>query len=254
MKLYFAGAESHPTLLLQNDIKKWLIAYPNTRIIDKYKNEVDIFLDSGAFSAHTKGKKISHKDYMEYVVESGLNHYASLDIIGNAKESKMNILTELENGLNPIPCFHYNEPFEYLEWYCQNFKLLGIGGIAQLKTQRGKLKGFINQCFSVIKKYLPIKIHGYGISSNLHQIFPFFSADSTGWLSATRHRTVANFSKGKIYYTESVRKKGASINDGNILTTDLTDERLLTRSCEAYKQFENYITELWAKRGVNWDE
>ena len=49
------------------------------------KNKVDLFLDSGAFSAETQGAKIDIQEYIDFIKEHQdvIEVYANLDVIGD---------------------------------------------------------------------------------------------------------------------------------------------------------------------------
>lgn len=61
-------------------------------------------LDSGAFSAFNAGKVIELSKYIEFCQENGhlFDHYVALDVIGNAKESKLNLEKMVAKGLKPM--------------------------------------------------------------------------------------------------------------------------------------------------------
>ena len=79
----------------------------------------NLFIDSGAFSVHNSGKTIDIEKYIEYLLEwesmSKKIVYASLDVIGDAKEGMKNYKYLLKKKLNPIPTYHYGESIEVLK-------------------------------------------------------------------------------------------------------------------------------------------
>ena len=95
---------------------------------------MDILLDSGAFSAFNLGERIDLDDYVGFVkANKGLIYRCiNLDVIpgnfGNrewrpeaieaaAAASYANQQKMKEAGLNPIPVFHQDENFRWLEKY-----------------------------------------------------------------------------------------------------------------------------------------
>ena len=74
-------------------------------------NKVDLFLDSGAFSAMTQGVKIDIYEYIDFIKEHEdvLEVYANLDVIGSAEGTWKNQMIMEEAGLKPLPVFHYGE-------------------------------------------------------------------------------------------------------------------------------------------------
>ena len=85
--------------------------------------QISVFLDSGAYSALTKGAKIDIQDYIKFIKEnlSVLDLYANLDVIYNAEATLANQQIMEKEGLSPIPCYHAGEDFSYLQYYIKNY-------------------------------------------------------------------------------------------------------------------------------------
>ena len=88
------------------------------RYVDAMRmDSVSVFLDSGAFSAHTLGVEIDIVEYCEYIKrnsdiirkEDGVVMASVLDGIGDPLKTYRNQLTMEELGAKPLPCFHYGE-------------------------------------------------------------------------------------------------------------------------------------------------
>ena len=94
-------------------------------------------LDSGAFSVWNMGKTIDIYKYIEFIKENDIEIYFNLDVIGDVEGTKKNQKIMEDNGLNPIPVFHYGEPFEYLDWLVeQGYTYIGIGGTVGKSVQQ----------------------------------------------------------------------------------------------------------------------
>lgn len=142
-----------------------------------------LFLDSGAFSAFKKNIQIDLSKYISFIKKQKkhIDVYASLDVIGNAKASLKNHLIMQKAKLNPIPCFHYSEPFKYLEEYVRKHNYIALGGVAQIGSGQEKLFNWLQICWGIISKINPeIKVHGFGIQGErIMKRFPWYSIDST---------------------------------------------------------------------------
>lgn len=159
------------------------------------KPKVDLFLDSGAFSAFTQGVAIDIYEYIDFIkkYQDVIEIYANLDVIGtgkdSAKETYKNQKIMEEAGLNPIPVFHLHEPFKYLKRYCENYDYiaLGIAGVTQHQT----LVPWMNKCFTDYicdgKGWPKLKVHGFAVTSlKLMLRYPWYSVDSTSWVITGR--------------------------------------------------------------------
>jgi len=262
MKLYFAGCNDKSTLKLlkQEKAKSMLTSYLSLR--DKRVNflageEDNIFLDSGAFSVFTgKAETISIQEYIKFIKENKFTTYAGLDVIGDPEETYKNCTLMKEAGLNPIPTFHYGTDLKWLKKYCTEYDYIAIGGMAgEIRKKRKILRAFLTQVFYTTGKK---KLHGFGLTSNLLLSFPFYSVDSTAWLSAVRHRTVVFFKKGRLVAADAMtkstytRQKNPNILDISI--TNKEDAYLYKISIKEFLKFEEYVTRLWTARGITFED
>ena len=260
MKLYFASDSNKIDFLVQNNVSNILLAYPikESDIKQCKKHNMSLFVDSGAYSVSTGKKKIKHTDYIDFIKRAKPDLYASLDVIGDPKASKINLLKEVKAGLNPIPTYHQGEPIELLEYYIDNFSYISLGGM--VGTSSNKLKIFLDKAWSKIaKKRMDIKIHAFGNLGNLLKDYPFYSADGTHWLYACIVRAVAKFDNKrqgiKFNYplTTKVGRQKSKNSWEQLATTFEEDDGRLSQSVQAYKDYEYFLTDLWSKRGVVWN-
>jgi len=253
MRLYFAGAEpiQHLKNLRQNNVKNILVSYftlgSSRKHLKRYhiKNE-KLFVDSGAFSAVTLGAEIDIEDYIKFVKENLdiIEIYANLDVIGKDKETYENYLKMKEAGLNPLPVFHQFEDYKYLELYLKECDYVALGGMVGFSPS--KLTPFLDSSFSIIKKYWPKKIHGFGLTSTiLMKRYPFYSVDSTAWLFPARKGIIKKFDKGSMKnlderYTDFYNSSAKNYH------------YKLGISIRAFQKLEKYITDLWKVKGIEW--
>jgi len=215
------------------------------------KNKVELFLDSGAFSAWTQKIEINIQDYIKFIKEHEdvIDVYANLDVIGIGGKQP-NLLTAkktLENqkimereGLLPLPCFHFGEPFKYLQYYVKNYDYIALGVAGNVGV---KLIPWLNTCFS---KYIceeegipKVKVHGFAVTSlPLMLRYPWYSVDSTSWVVTGRMGSVyiPRYRGGKWIYDENSWKIAVSNRSPNtkeagkhIETLPPTEKRMLIR-------------------------
>ncbi len=209
MKLYFAGS-------VHKDVENYLIennlcclrSYVNEKrelenFFEKKKiNKFNLFMDSGAFSAWTKGKKINVNDYIDFInINSNfLDLFTQFDTLpGSVKNPLISAKLSWENFLYMrkkineknkfVYTFHVGEPLIYLE-KALNFRddfgglnYIAFGGmVGKSKLVKNK---FLNNCFNVINnsENKNIKTHGFGLFDlSLLKKFPLTSVDTTGYL------------------------------------------------------------------------
>lgn len=142
----------------------------------------DWVLDSGAYSALTRGMKVSIAGYIStckhlLLAEKSLLEVYALDVIGDHKQTLINTELMWTSGIEAIPCYHLGEPWEVFEEMVKKYPKVAVGGIANVDSV-AKYK-WIGQCFA---RAWPKKIHGFACGSeDLILKFPFHSVDATSW-------------------------------------------------------------------------
>lgn len=225
-QLYFAGSapqevdeflvkKGYNRLFSQlNDrsrIKRWM----------SYKDEnpsMKLFVDSGAFSAYTKGKEIDLDDYIAYLNEYGkyFNVMVQVDYIPGKSnvvqdrqvyldapriswENFLQMRERLDKSLwdRFIPVFHEGEDFRWLENMltykdADGNPLAYIGISPHTETTTDRRLVFCKEVFRRIKRLNPqVKTHGFGMTAlNILQYIDFTSVDSTTWLKGAIYGTI----------------------------------------------------------------
>lgn len=146
-----------------------------------------VFLDSGAFSAFTLGKKVDLKKYCRYIKENEdiIECASVLDSIGSAQGTYANQVAMEKEGVCPLPCFHYGEDPRYLEYYIANYEYITLGGMVPISNQQ--LYYWLDELW---EKYLSdgsgrprLKVHGFGLTAEkLVMRYPWYSVDSSAWV------------------------------------------------------------------------
>lgn len=128
---------------------------------------------------------------------------------------------------------------------------IAVGGIAFLmwKNKKKAMNMMINLCQEIAKINRNTKVHLFGtIHEYLLMTYPFFSCDSTSWLKTPAYgRTVKFTGKGFGYEYGIKEKQEPTIH--NIKSID----RRQVESIQAVYKYQDFITELWKKRGIVWE-
>lgn len=198
------------------------------KYVDEMRNEkAQIFLDSGAFSAHTLGVKLDVWEYCQYILKNKdliRNDEKSLmasvlDGIGDPLLTYQNQKAMEYYGVTPLPCFHAGEDERYLEHYIRNYEYITLGGMVGTSTLQ--LSVWLDRVWG---KYLldssgnpRLKVHGFGITSiPLMERYPWYSCDSSSWIQAAAFGAIVTPQHGPI----NVSEKSPSKHDpGQHITT-----------------------------------
>jgi hypothetical protein len=123
------------------------------------------------------------EQYKEFI-----NVYANLDVIGDDEGTWRNQKYMEDKGYSPLPVYHIGDKIEYL-YKCLEYPYFCLGGISKsIGDSRVK---FLDKCWDIIcdtPDRLPkCKVHGFGMTGLEMMIrYPWFSVDSTSWLTAGR--------------------------------------------------------------------
>lgn len=265
MKFYFAGAETEYKTLAKEGATRYLVSYytfGKKKKFDPFLQDKDIFLDSGAFTAWSKGKVIDLDKYIDYLKEnsSKFSVYANLDVIGNPEETLKNQQYMESKGVNPLPTIHYGADEKYLKHYAATYDYIALGGLVPYAKQPVLLHNWLNKCFKILIPYIKekgLRVHGFGVgSAEVLKKYPFYSADSSGWLSGGRFGTVVTWIPEKLQMLSGSHYKDKNTylkRGGNLKLINHHNERLAHNARE-YLKMQNDITRLWESRGISYKE
>lgn len=200
------------------------------RIVDQMRADgATVFLDSGAFSAHTLGVTIPIEEYCDYIkrnidilrVEDGTVMASVLDGIGDPLQTWRNQLEMELRGAKPLPCFHFGEDERYLQWYVERYDYITIGGMVGRSSET--LATWLDRMW---EKYLidgagnaKIKVHAFGITAiPIMERYPWYSCDSSSWIQSAAFGSVVTPDYGPL----SVSEKSPSRHDLGRHVTTLT--------------------------------
>ena len=163
-------------------------------IVDLLKDRVDIFVDSGAFSAYSLGKEVDIDQYCEFIHEVGVKFYAVLDVIGDAEGTYKNLKYMQEvHGLNPLPVFHMGSKEDDL-LRLLDYNYIALGGLVMSPN----IKNHCNRCWEIILKHSsPPKVHAFGVTNiEIMAAYPWASVDSSSYTGCRRfgRQSMMNYS------------------------------------------------------------
>lgn len=145
---------------------------------DSKVEDFNFFIDSGAYSAASKGATIDIDKYIEWLHlnKQDIVVYVNLDVINDtsdAKASRQNLKYMEDNGLSPMPVYHSGEDTDVLKRYCTDYEYVGLGGMVGTKVNT---QSFIDDVFKVVGEH---KFHLFGVGSwRLLVRFKPYSCDS----------------------------------------------------------------------------
>lgn len=176
-----------------------------------------LFIDSGAFSAHTKGKEVDVDDYIKFMndIDDVTYIFAQVDKIpgkfGQPKtpqqladapreswENYLYMVDKVKSRDKLLPIFHQGEDFKWLEnmleykhpdgkpiWY------IGVSPANDVSVS--EKKKWLEVVFRIIKESSNpnVHTHAFGMTSlNVLEQYPFTSADSTSWLLSAANGSI----------------------------------------------------------------
>ena len=212
MKFYFASGTTEENMMMlegKNVLMSYfyILQYKNylwdVRYKEKYKFK-SFFLDSGAYSCLTQNKFIHPENYAWYIKNnmSDIDIFANLDYIGNDEKTLKNqkIIEEflIKQGITdrkPMPVFHFTD-LSYLDYYCKNYEIVGIGGIAPLGKAKEQLIKMLEEVFN---RYPNHKFHAFGLAGKeLMERYNWYSCDSSTFQQANNYGEIETVDFGRI--------------------------------------------------------
>ena len=215
-----------------------------------------VIIDSGAFTAWSTGKQIKPEDYGKWAIEFDKKwrhkfaslYFMNLDVIGDQDATWKN-QRKLENmGLTPIPIVTFNVDLKHLDKALAEYDYIALGGLVPYSRNKKVLSKWLDTCFSRVVQYkrktgILRKIHLLGVTTDwVLKRYPCYSSDSSSWVSCLRFGGAKAAGIDKIpRYKQSDAAMTATIHT-------------LRQEIRKYKRMEEDSTNLWAKRGVIWND
>ncbi len=277
MKIYLAGGETALNFLYENNVKNALISAYYYGYKKKLNNKFNFLVDSGGYTIRKKGIDISVYDYIEFINNNNLPLCITLDTNDIDETLYNQELLEAKTKAYIMPVYHYNDwvskkTRSLLDDWIKKYPYISLGGLATRETHINEKIKFIEYVFCKTKD--KIKIHGLGVTDpKLLNKFPFYSTDSTAWVSGGKFRKIISYKDLKDKKIKKFSHISLSFKCGSYLSQRTkmllairknteyfglllngTAKGLKSKNIETTLAMEKYFTELWKKRGVIWDE
>jgi hypothetical protein len=227
-----------------------------------------VFLDSGAFSAMSRGSKIDLGKYCEYIEANrdALGCYAALDVIKDWRGTARNVEEMMKRGLDPIPTFHRGSPWSELDRLAREHKHIALGGMVGTGGKHDTLTlesagPHLDACFARIKRHWPVRVHLFGVVAQWAlERYPLYSADSSSAIMGAGMGRVSQFAGGRLR-SRPWTEYGRDTHDGAVMDgvgrtggkSQSAHPGRRKRNIEAMLALERYVTDLWEARGVVWE-
>lgn len=246
MRLFFAGSdasEPYNAILIKNGASNRLESFYSLKakpFSTIFKNHL---LDSGGFVARVKNKIISVQEYAAYINKNGAQFAFNLDTKDLKETLRHQNYLERHTNCYILPVYHaddYTNPKQkyLLDMYAERYPYIGLGGIAGVSFSEDLRLKFYDWVFNRLRD--KVRVHGLGITTQRTlEAYPFYSVDSTSWLS------FAMFANTKTTPCWRLARVQASTRH----YLELADiESKWWVNCE------KYITEIWKRKGVVWED
>lgn len=173
------------------DRPRVLCSYAYLTRDDAMPTGCDLVIDSGAFTADSKGVRIDRDAYTAFLARNaGRYTFAlSLDVIGDPAASARNHAAQraaLPPSVTLLPTWHVGSPLDELERICEANDYVAIGGAVPYRSRSNALLRLMLQSHRIAERH-GTKLHGLGITSARVMRLPWSSVDSSSWSIARRH-------------------------------------------------------------------
>jgi len=205
MKIYLAGVETFHAYFPEQDysgipILTTFYHLMKKKIIPDYAYCDSLILDSGAFTFFG-GKKVDWNDYVDkyidFINKTDRKLFFELDIykiIGLKGVESIRKKIETKTDKKTIPVWHIFLGIDYYKKLCENYDYIAISASGAYdskwtRTNPDQLKKMI-----LYAKSKNVKVHGLGYTcTNKLDEVPFYSVDSTSWISGMKFGNIHRF-------------------------------------------------------------
>ncbi len=245
MKLYFAGSESWIfrgiDARLMAGVQRFLQSffYMGKYDLAPSLQDKDLLIDSGGFTARTKGSPISVEQYALWLKSNGIKLAFNLDTNDLGETLANQAYLEKYTDAYVIPIYHLSDYVEARELLLDFLKYpyIGLGGVVGEKSHTHLKNELYRYVFRNTRDR--VRVHGLGITSDEEcKTYPFYSVDSSSWLSAAR------FGRSQFHSTKlsQYRSKERHWVENSVIEV------------KGWLQWEADMAALWRARGVRWKE
>lgn len=263
MRLYLANHDYYQ--LSKARAKKILLTFYYHRgvVLESLQNKffpdgVEIFIDSGAFSANSQSDPVDIDKYCVWLEENMnfITTYANLDVIGNQVLTRRNQEYMESEGFSPIPVFHVGSGLREFKRICDLYPYIAIGGMVPYMKRFKEVIPFLDRIFEIARDN---KLHGFGCTNiNALFMYPWYSVDSSTWLVGAkfgevpvfdeRKENIIRISLGDWDKWRKYRRKLESIGvDWREVASNrvINKETLFVLSRKTFEEVEEFLTNKW---------
>lgn len=218
--------------------------------------ELDVFADSGAYSAHTLGKPVEPDDYIAWVKrwEGRFTCAAGPDVIGDpvATHRETVRMRRVIRNIPVLPTFHVGEDWSWLLKAVKVSDYIALGGMVPYSANRRLLTVWLQQAFSMIPATM--RVHGFGMTTwSLLRRFPWYSVDSSSWTAGFRYANAVLFDErlGKFVVVNMRSKQDLFTNTALLRSYGLIASRSQAASydrsllcyalCQSWRRAERWL-------------
>jgi hypothetical protein len=225
---------------------------------------VDLFADSGAYTAYTCGDRLDPGEYIEWVRkwEPFFAIAAGPDVIGDADATTRETERMLASGLSlPIlPTVHVGDDLALLDYWCRKSSYIALGGMVRfIRRQRPMLTGWCRAAFERVPS--TVRVHGFGMTlPSIVRGFPWYSVDSSFWATGNRWGAISLFEDKSGRFVRMERRKPATLLKSIALLESYQlrpamfktfDSHTISRAAmEAWQRFEDWLNRRGGGDGV----
>jgi len=198
-----------------------------------------------------------HKDQVDFFVELDTQ-----EIHGKSFQTyERQMLKEAIGNDKIIGVWHANESKQAFHKLLDNYQFIGIEGLPTGRISVMEYMDKVKTCYQAGKR-----VHAFAsIKDSFMKAVPFYSVDASSWANIYRFAQHFYFKDGKIKSVrkskfkerhvsrETIRHFSAIINYRSGATYALnTGRNVLRGNISAFVQYQNYLDQLWKKRGIVW--
>lgn len=281
--LYFAGSTTIEKCLnyfSENKCCRLFSQYNDRKGIAKYienPNHGKLFVDSGAYTAYTKGVEIDVDEYIEFInsITTHVTIFAQVDkipgqygkpktkedIVQAPEISWKNYLYMRDKVLEPdklLPVFHRREAWKHLDrilsWIDDKGRHIPYIALAPTTdSTSGEKIEWLHQCYERIENSdnPAVKTHLFGVSnSNIVKLFPCTSSDSTTWIKSGIYGELLRPYDAKTVHSDKLLNTDDSMLLKEVIHSldllNMTKQDLLNNSYDRLL-YNIHVLDVWSK-------
>lgn len=248
MRLFFAGgdtfavAKHHDPVLKAAGVINRLQSFYALAMSAKTEQPPSDFprllLDSGGFVARKSGIEIKVEALASYVNRHRIARVFNLDTL-DPEETEANLAHLLRacSATTVLPVWHaadWPHNKAQMKRLVDEHPYIGIGALVGGATTKARKQAALDWVFRTFRASVPF--HGLGVTSTAWlQRYPWYSADSTSWLSAALYGSRDRGPLGRFENSQHWTRRATS-------------------EIDRFIALEEQTTRLWRERGIDWSE